>query len=263
MHQLKELCLQVCEIAEAAGNFIAAERDKFDETKIEHKGLHDLVSYVDREAEKRVISSLQTLLPEAGYIAEEGTTSKKGERYNWVIDPLDGTTNFIQGVPLYAVSIALIENDVPVLGVVYEIGRKECFYAWTGGGAFLNGKPIHVSGRSEVNEALVVTGFPFTNFDSLDKYFRFLEWCMRNTRGIRSMGSAATDMAYVACGRFEAFWESGLKPWDVAAGIVLVKEAGGVVMDFEGGEDYLFGKEMLASNFLQTELLLNKLKECH
>lgn len=261
MIKLNELCFSVCEIVEKAANFIAEERDKFDETKIESKGLHDLVSYVDREAEKLIISQLQKLLPEAGFIAEEGTIETKGERFNWVIDPLDGTTNFIQGVPVYAVSIGLIENDAPVLGVVYEIGRKECFYAWTGGGAFLNGKQIHVSQRSEMSQVLLVTGFPFTNFDSLDKYLNLLEWCMRNTRGIRSMGSAATDMAYVASGRFDAFWESGLKPWDAAAGIVLMKEAGGIVSDFEGEENYLFGKEMIASNSFIAQLILNKLRE--
>ena len=254
----QQLTLATCEIARSAGKFMAEEHKSFDASMIETKGLHDLVSYVDKESEKQIIEQLTLLLPESGFIAEEGTSSRHGERYNWVIDPLDGTTNYIQGVPVYAVSIGLLDNDELVLGVVYEVGRAECFYAWKEGGAFLNGKPIRVSDRDDIHDALLSTGFPYSNFDQLDKYLALLKWTMTNARGVRRIGSAATDLAYVACGRFDAFWEYDLKPWDVAAGALIVKEAGGVVTDFSGDNKYLFGGEIIASNALLAELMLEK-----
>jgi len=209
-----------------------------------------LVSYVDKESERRIVAALQVLLPESGFIAEEGTTTKRGERFNWVIDPLDGTTNFIQGVPVYAVSIGLLDGDELVLGVVYEVGRDECFYAWKNGGAYLNGEPIHVSNRNNIHDTLLATGFPYNDFSRMGEYMKFLEWTMKNARGVRRLGSAATDLVYVACGRFDAFWEYDLKPWDVAAGAVIVKEAGGIVTDYSGGDNFLFGREIVASNGL-------------
>jgi myo-inositol-1(or 4)-monophosphatase len=248
----KELCLFACDVARSTGKFMAEERVGFDSSKIEFKGVHDLVSYVDKESEKRIIAALQIVLPESGFIAEEGTCSKRGERFNWVIDPLDGTTNYIQGVPIYAVSIGLLDGEELVLGVVYEVGRQECFYAWKDGGAYLNNQPIRVSTRSDMNNALLATGFPYSDFSRMDEYLELLKWTMTNARGVRRLGSAATDLAYVACGRFDAFWEYDLKPWDVAAGAVIVKEAGGVVTDYKGGNDYLFGKEIVASNGLLT-----------
>lgn len=248
----KELCLFACDVARSTGKFMAEERVGFDSSKIEFKGVHDLVSYVDKESEKRIIAALQIVLPESGFIAEEGTCSKRGERFNWVIDPLDGTTNYIQGVPIYAVSIGLLDGDELVLGVVYEVGRQECFYAWKEGGAYLNNQPIRVSTRNDMNNALLATGFPYSDFSRMDEYLELLKWTMTNARGVRRLGSAATDLAYVACGRFDAFWEYDLKPWDVAAGTVIVKEAGGVVTDYKGGNDYLFGKEVVASNGLLT-----------
>lgn len=255
----QQLTLATCEIARSAGKFIAEERKSFDASKIESKGLHDLVSYVDKESEKQIIEQLTKLLPESGFIAEEGTSSKHGERYNWVIDPLDGTTNFIQGVPVYAVSIGLLVGDELVVGVVYEVGRDECFYAWKEGGAFLNGEPIHVSERKDIHDALLATGFPYSNFDKLDKYLELLNWTMTHARGVRRLGSAATDLAYVACGRFDTFWEYDLKPWDVAAGVLIVKEAGGKVTDFSGGNTYLFGGEIIASNAVLAEMMLEKI----
>ena len=257
----KELTLATCEIARTVGKFMAEERKSFDASMIENKGLHDLVSYVDRASEKQIIEELSKLLPESGFIAEEGTSDKHGERFNWVIDPLDGTTNYIQGIPVYAVSIGLLDGEELVVGVVYEVGRDECFYAWKDGGAFLNDKPIHVSNRENIHEALLATGFPYNDFSKLNQYLEFLKWTMKNARGVRRLGSAATDLAYVACGRFEAFWEYDLKPWDVAAGVVIVKEAGGVVTDYKGGNDYLFGREIVASNKLIDTIILEKIKE--
>jgi myo-inositol-1(or 4)-monophosphatase len=255
----QQLTLSTCEIARTVGKFMAEERKSFDVTMIETKGLHDLVSYVDKESEKRIICQLSELLPESGFIAEEGTSDKHGERFNWVIDPLDGTTKFIQGVPVYAVSIGLLDGDELVLGVVYEVGRDECFYAWKNGGAYLNGELIRVSGRGDIHDTLLATGFPYNDFSKMESYMQFLEWTMKNARGVRRLGSAATDLAYVACGRFDAFWEYDLKPWDVAAGAVIVKEAGGTVTDYKGGDNFLFGREIVATNGLLDELILGKL----
>jgi len=257
----RQLCDLTCEIARSAGRFMAGERKNFDVSRIESKGLHDLVSYVDKESEKQIIGRLSELIPDSGFIAEEGTSSKHGERFNWVIDPLDGTTNFIQGVPVYAVSIGLLDYDELVVGVVYEVGRDECFYAWKDGGAYLNGQAIHVSDRENINDTLLATGFPYNDFSKMESYIEFLKWAMKNARGVRRLGSAATDMAYVACGRFDAFWEYDLKPWDVAGGSVIVKEAGGKVMDYKGGDNYLFGREIVASNGLLDDLILKKISE--
>jgi myo-inositol-1(or 4)-monophosphatase len=256
----QQLTLATCDIARLAGKFMAEERKSFDDSKIENKGLHDLVSYVDKASEEQIIAALQALLPESGFIAEEGTNNKKGERFNWVIDPLDGTTNYIQGLPIYAVSIGLLDNNELVLGVVYEVGHDECFYAWKNGGAYLNGAPIQVSKRDDIHDALLATGFPYSNFEQLDAYLELLKWAMTDSRGVRRLGSAATDLAYVACGRFDAFFEYDLKAWDVAAGAVIIKEAGGVVADFKGGDQYLFGKEMVASNSVLGDVLQNKVK---
>lgn len=244
----QQLTLATCDIARKAGLFMLEERKNFRDNMIETKGLHDLVSYVDKASEKMIIEELLTLLPESGFIAEEGTSTKTGEHFNWIIDPLDGTTNFIQGIPTYAVSIALKHDDEMVVGVVYEVGQDECFYAWKNGGAYLNKKPIHVSDRSEIHNILLATGFPYSDFSQIDEYLTFMKWAMMNARGVRRIGSAATDLAYVACGRFDGFWEYDLKPWDVAAGALLVKEAGGIVTDFKGGNEYLFGREIIATN---------------
>ncbi|MDD3077844.1 MAG: inositol monophosphatase family protein [Paludibacter sp.] len=257
----RELCMATSRIARETGLFMASERKTFDDSKIEVKGMHDLVSYVDKTSERKIIEQLSELLPESGFIAEEGTTDKKGERFNWVIDPLDGTTNFIQGLPLYCVSIGLLDGDELVLGVVYEVGRDECFYAWKDGGAYLNGEPIRVSKRDSMNDALLATGFPYSEFSRMDGYVEFLKWTMQNARGVRRLGSAAADLVYVACGRFDAFWEYDLKPWDVAAGAVIIKEAGGTVSDYSGGNNYLFGREIIATNGCLEQIMLAKNNE--
>lgn len=256
----QDICIKTSETARKAGDFIAAQREGFKQSMIEHKGLHDLVSYVDREAEIMIIAELSKIVPEAGFIAEEGTNSNRGEQFNWIIDPLDGTTNFIQGIPMYAVSIALMQNDVLVVGVVYEIGQQECFYAWKDGGAYLDGVRITVSDKTDMNLSLLATGFPYTNFDKLDSYMAFLQWSLKNSRGVRRLGSAATDLAYVACGRFDAFWEYALKPWDVAAGALLITEAGGFVSDFKGSDNFIFGPDIIASNNLIHKEILTQIK---
>ena len=237
------------------GAFIREEREKFSLSDVRHKGQNDLVSYVDTEAEKAIVKRLSDVFPEAGFITEEKTIDKTGKEYNWIIDPLDGTTNFIHGLPLYSTCIGLMKDNEVVLGVVYEVNRDECFYAVKGHGAFCNGQPIRVTKADSIDQSLFATGFPIYNFEKLDQYLAILNQLMKNAHGLRRLGSAAVDLAYVACGRCEAFFEYNLNPWDVAAGSLIVKEAGGIVTDFGGGEDYIFGREIIAGGPVHPELI--------
>ena len=244
---LSELLPKVITLAKAVGEFIRTEKQKFSSDKIEIKGLNDLVSYVDKTSEQKIVNVLSEILPEAGFIVEENTRSEKKE-YNWIVDPLDGTTNFIHGIPSYAISIALEYKGEILLGVVYEISRDECFYGIKNGGAFLNDKPIKVTETTLLKDSLIATGFPVYNFGRIQPFFKTLEYFLRNTHGVRRIGAAAVDLCYVACGRVDAFFEYNLSPWDVAAGALIVKEAGGTVTDFGGGDNWLFGKEAIATN---------------
>lgn len=248
MLNLKDLTAGMAEVALEAGEFIRNEALTFDIRKTEVKGLNNFVSYVDKGAEEMIVKRLSSLLPEAGFMTEEGTSEKEGSRYTWIVDPLDGTTNFLHGLPPYAVSIGLRENGEEVAGAVYEITLKEMFTAWKGGGAWLNGRQVHVSGTESLSGSLVATGFPYTDFSRFEGYMKLFEWFCRNSHGVRRLGSAATDIAYIACGRFEAFYEYGLHPWDIAAATVILREAGGRISDFSGREDNLTGAEVIASN---------------
>ena len=258
---MQKLCQDVCELTKKVGFFIKEQRNSFTSNKIEVKGRNDFVSYVDKTAEEQLVAGLSILLPEAGFIAEEGTSTLKGEEYNWIIDPLDGTTNFIHGVPCFAISIALMRKDMLVMGVIYEINLDECFYAWEGSKAYMNGKEIHVSENATLASSLLATGFPYYDYERIDAYMDLFKYFMKNTRGLRRLGSAATDLAYVACGRFEGFYEYSLQPWDVAAGAFIVQRAGGKVTDFKGEENYVFGKEIIAGNTNSFDELLGAVKK--
>jgi len=242
-----EILQSVILTAKKAGAFIKNERKNFTSDKIEIKGLNDLVSYVDKTSEEIIINDLNKIFPLAGFLVEENTRSEKKE-YNWIVDPLDGTTNFIHGINCYAVSIALENKGEIILGVVYEICNDECFYAYKGGGAFLNGKPINVSENKHLKDCLIATGFPIHNFDKIKPYLKTLELLMKTTHGIRRIGAAAADLCFLACGRVDAFFEYNLNPWDVAAGALIVKEAGGKISDFNKGNNWLYGKEIIACN---------------
>jgi myo-inositol-1(or 4)-monophosphatase len=246
----KDICKEIEKAARDAAEFIKQEARVFDINCTERKGLNDFVSYVDKGAEKLLVERLTSILPEAGFITEEGTSSKVGVRYCWVIDPLDGTTNFLHGFYPYAISIGLTEDNDVVAGVVHEVGKNETFTAWKDGGAWLNGKPVHVSKVATLADSLIATGLPYSDFHRLDPYMESLTYLCRHAQGIRRLGSAATDLAYVACGRFEGFYEYGLHPWDIAAGIVLVREAGGQVSDFSGNGNNLRGDEIVAASGL-------------
>jgi myo-inositol-1(or 4)-monophosphatase len=254
----KDICAEIEKAAKEAGAFIKREAEVFDINRAEKKGLNDFVSYVDKGAEKLLVERLTGILPEAGFITEEGTSTKTGVRYCWVIDPLDGTTNFLHGFYPYAVSIGLMDGEDVVAGVVHEVGSNETFAAWKGGGAWLNGKQVHVSGVRTLADSLIATGLPYSDFHRLDDYMESLTYLCRHSLGIRRLGSAATDLAYVACGRFEGFYEYGLHPWDIAAGMLLVREAGGQVSDFSGNERNLNGDEIVsASSLVFSEFLEN------
>lgn len=245
---LSHITEKVAEIARAAGAFILNERKAFSAQKVETKGHNDFVSYVDKSSEKLIVAELKKLLPEAGFITEEGTEETDENPLVWVIDPLDGTTNFIHGMPFFAVSIALLFDKEPLIGVVFEINQDEMFSAWKNGGAFLNGNRISTSQATTVADSLLGTGFPYYDYHLLDQYLALFKHLMKHSHGIRRPGSAATDLAYVACGRFDGFYEYSLSPWDVAAGVLLVKEAGGVITDFSGSDEAIFSKEIIATN---------------
>lgn len=245
---LEGICKEITVLTAETGKFIRNEVYSLKTTDIKIKGLHDFVTYVDQTAERKLVAGLSEILPDAGFITEEKTIDKSGGAYQWVVDPLDGTTNFIHALPCYSVSIALLHNNIPVIGVVHELNLDECFYAYHGSGAFMNGNQIHVSEVSRIEDSLIATGFPYYDYDKLDRYLNVFRYFLLHTHGIRRLGSAAVDLAYVACGRFECFYEYGLRSWDVAAGAFIVKQAGGSVFDFSGGEDFIFGKEIIACN---------------
>lgn len=228
--------------------FIRNEKNNVSASDIEAKGLNDLVSYVDKTAEKMLVKGLGELLPNATFITEEATVKNEKSDYYWVIDPLDGTTNFLHGIPHFSVSVALVYQEVPIIGIIHDVMRDECYWAWKGGGAFLNDEAIAVSQSQRVLDAVLGMGFPYSQYQSMEKVATSLNYFLKHARGLRRMGSAALDLAYIAAGRLDGFYEVNLKAWDVAAGICLVQEAGGVVQDFSAGENYLYGKEIIAAN---------------
>lgn len=239
---------KVIETARQAGQFARAERLTFQPSRVEVKGEHNFVSYVDKTCERMLVNDLSKIVPEAGFIAEEGTGTPKANGLNWVVDPLDGTTNFIHGLTPFAVSIALIDGNKGLLGVVYEPNLDECFWATAQSPAFLNGKQIHVSTTQNIDDGLIATGFPYYDYSRLQPFLKSMDYFMRNSHGLRRLGSAATDLVYVAAGRFDAFYEYGLSPWDVAAGAIIVERAGGKVCDYSCQKNYIFGGEIIATN---------------
>ncbi|MGB1033222.1 MAG: inositol monophosphatase family protein, partial [Flavobacteriales bacterium] len=223
---LDALCKQVIEVSEEVGNFLISQN--LEKQDIEEKSLNNLVSYVDKQAELLFVSRLTELLPEAGFIAEEGTGAPSNSGLNWIIDPLDGTTNFIHAIPFYCTSVALVQNGELLIGVIHDPNHEHTFHAFKSGGAWLNSREIKVNENQNLQAALLATGFPYDDFGRQDQYMELLKDFTQNTRGIRRLGSAALDLAYVAWGKFDSFYEYGLNPWDVAAGILIVQEAGGI-----------------------------------
>ncbi|MEY4106866.1 MAG: hypothetical protein RL181_1208 [Bacteroidota bacterium] len=255
---LADICKKSLPVVERAGAFIRSQVGLVVESRVEEKSRNSLVSYVDKEAEQILVAGLSQIFPEAGFLTEEGTALSNDLRpWQWIIDPLDGTTNFLYSLPCFAVSVALAYEGMPMLGMVYEVNQREMYHGWRGGGAFCNGRPIAVSKAGLLKDSLVATGYPYENYDTLSAHFSVTDRFQRCTRGIRRWGAASVDLCYVACGRYTVFFENTLNPWDVAAGILLVEEAGGKVTDFRGLSGDFSGREVLATNHLVHEEALN------
>ena len=257
--ELKRMTLAVCDIAKSAGSYIKEERAKFSLTKVERKHAHDYVSYVDKGSEQRIVSALRQLLPEAGFITEEGSAGHDQEQLVWVIDPLDGTTNFIHQFPPYAVSIALMQGQQIIIGVVYEICANECYYAWQGGGAYLDSTPIHVS-HQEIEDALLCFQLPYNSEAYKPTAKHFIDTFYGHCASIRMMGSAAIALCYVAAGRLDGYAEQYLGQWDFMAGGLIVREAGGSVTDFSGSADFTQGNSVVATNGIIQQHILNAIE---
>ena len=245
---LENLRLQLIQVAEAVAQFIKSELHNVSANDIEIKDLNSLVSYVDKEAEEQLVKSLTELLPDTGFITEEETSSKGVKETNWIIDPLDGTTNFLHKIPHFSISVALQHKGNIVMGLVYEIMQDTAFTAVLGGGAWENAKRISVRNLSDEKEAMVVTGFPYKRSLHLDARLEVLKQCILKYRGMRRLGSAALDLAYVASGKIDIYYENTLNIWDIAAGALLVQEAGGVVSDYSGNSDFLSNGSVIATN---------------
>jgi myo-inositol-1(or 4)-monophosphatase len=234
--------------AYAAGKIITKHFKKLPKEAIRQKQANDYLSFVDESSENTIISIIHDYFPDHSILAEEGGESNKPGEYRWIIDPLDGTTNYIKELPVFAISIALQKGDEIILGVVYDPLQDELFWAEKGKGAYVNDIPIQVSDSNSLSECLIATGFPFKAKHLLRPYLNSFEDMFHACIGIRRMGAAAIDIAYVAAGRFGGFWELGLSPWDLAAGSVLIKEAGGKITDFWDNQDYLFKNYLIVSN---------------
>ncbi|MDX1639529.1 MAG: inositol monophosphatase family protein [Balneolaceae bacterium] len=230
--------------------------------EVDLKGKNDLVTDADLETEKAILEVIRDAFPGDQIMAEESAGAKKvPEERTWLVDPIDGTTNFTHGFPIYCVSVAMWENRKPRVGVVLEVCREELYSAADGHGAYLNGSEITVSENYDPAETLIGTGFPYRDMSLLDNYMSMFEYLVHRTHGLRRPGSAAYDLCCVAAGRFDGFYEYSLNAWDVAAASLLIREAGGVVTDWEGGEDWLFGKRILGGNRKIHQFLLNAVEE--
>lgn len=244
MHPMLNIAVKA---ARLAGKFIQSATNNLDKLTVTKKSHADYVSEIDRAAEHIIIDTLLGAYPNHAILAEESGAQGASE-YLWIIDPLDGTTNFLRGLQQYSVSIALQHNGELTHAVIYDPCKNELFTATQGQGAFLNENRIYVSKRTELAESIICTGFPYSKFDHLDAYINILRDVIKKTAGLRRPGSAALDLAYTAAGRYEAFFETGLKSWDIAAGCLLITEAGGIVSDLQGNENYLRSGHLCVGN---------------
>lgn len=236
------------ESAEIASKYISSQACDIDEDKVEEKAQNDFVTFVDKNSEKLIIDNILRNFPDHNILAEESGSRVNGSGYSWIIDPLDGTKNFIKGIPAYAVSIGVTLDNEVIVGVVVDVTGGNIFHAARGKGAFKNNNTIRVSGQKNVSGSFFATGFPFRNKELIPSYFKVLQKLMDSASGARRIGAAALDICWLAQGSFDFFFEKGLSPWDVAAGAVILTEAGGTITDFRGESNYLFGGEVIASN---------------
>ena len=244
MHPMLNIAVRA---ARKAGNIIARSVDRIDTLTVDEKSDNDFVTEIDRQAEHSIIQTIHKAYPDHAILAEE-SGSQSGNEYEWVIDPLDGTTNFVHGFPQFAVSIAVRKQGRLEQAVVYDPMRQELFTASRGNGATLNDRRIRVTNRADLTGALIGTGFPFKQQQHLDTYLATFKALFPMTAGLRRAGSAALDLAYVAAGRLDGFWEIGLSEWDIAAGVLMIQEAGGLVSDFSGGNEFMSTGNLIAAN---------------
>jgi myo-inositol-1(or 4)-monophosphatase len=256
MNDLTMLERAGCDAARRGGEVLRRRFRSAEATRVETKGLHDYVTSVDREAERAIMDYLASRFPDHAIMSEEASPDQPRARRRWVVDPLDGTTNFIHGVFPFAVSIALEDDEGLATAAVYDPLHDEMFHARRGGGAYLDGRRISCSRPEGAGTALVATGFPFRELSRLEPYLVAFAEVIRSTAGLRRAGSASIDLAYTACGRYDGFFELGLSRWDLAAGALLVREAGGTVTDVLGGDGYLESGDIVAAGRPMHELLL-------
>ena len=257
--ELIELERETRKLVSRAGAFVKKEFETFSFNEVSYKGKNDPFSYVDVTAEEMVREGGAALLPGSGFINEEAENIPSQNGYEWIIDPLDGTVNFIHGVPHFCVSVALAYEREVLMGHVLGVMADEMFHAIKGEGAFLNQNRIDTSNQTELPRSLMVTGFPYSQKEWLDPYLQFIGYMIKECHGLRRLGAAALDLAYVAAGRVEGFFEFGLNPWDVAAGALIIQEAGGKVTDFQGKSDFLFGSQILGTNGKIHDQVLEKM----
>jgi myo-inositol-1(or 4)-monophosphatase len=236
------------EAATAAGPILREGFRNLESSQVRLKGMGDYVTDWDHRAEAIVIDKIRSVFPDHGICAEESGLGEGSSDWTWYIDPLDGTTNFVQGIPVYSVSVAAVQSGIIQAGAVFIPEREELFWAVRGGGAFLGDKLIRVSERNTLEHSVLATGFPWRSRKYLEAYLAAFSELFTASAGVRRLGSAAIDLAYTACGRFDGFWEMKLKPWDICAGILLIREAGGVVSDFRGEEGCIQSGNVLAAN---------------
>ena len=244
----KQFILPLRQLVEDVGEFQLSEITRVSQDHVETKDLNSLVSYVDQQSEVIIVKKLKDLIPDCGFITEEGVIENSNKEYTWVIDPLDGTTNYLHQIPHFSISIALKHNDEVILGVVYDPSLKECFWAVKGQGAYLNDRSLNLDLKDDLSSALIVTGFPYSNDYNVEAKFEMLKFWLLNTRGIRRLGSAALDLVYVASGRLDAYYEGPLNIWDLAAGALIAEEAGAKVSDLDGSRNHLVSGNILATN---------------
>jgi myo-inositol-1(or 4)-monophosphatase len=258
-HVTDELLITAIHAARLAGDYIIDSIGSLTESEINEKQASDFVTRVDSESEKRVINAIKQTYPHHTFLAEE-SLKETDEEYRWIIDPLDGTTNFIHGYPVFSVSIALQHRGEIIIGLVLDPSRDELFTAEKGAGAFLNGRPVYVSDVTDFSNSLITTGFPFRRKDLIESYLGVFRNVFDRVSDIRRAGSAALDLAYLASGRCDGFFEIGLSPWDIAAGSLLIKEAGGIVSDFGGGTNYLSTGNIVAGTTMTHEKILEEVR---
>ncbi|GBL04763.1 inositol-1-monophosphatase [Glaciecola sp. KUL10] len=258
MHPMLNIAVRA---ARSAGSVIARGFENIDDLEIQQKGANDFVTKVDKEAEQAIISKIQQSYPDHMFVGEEGGVVEGNADFKWVIDPLDGTTNFIKGIPHFCVSIALLYKGRLDQAVVFDPIRGELFTASRGNGAQLNGKRIRASQAKELSNTVLATAFPFKDRDYLDIYMASFKEIFSQAGDIRRGGSAALDLAYVAAGRVDGYWEKGIKPWDIAAGELIAREAGALVTDFKGGNDPMHSGEIVAGSARVVQALVKQLKK--